>query len=58
MLGFIAGLSFFASIALAAPIVRLERTILPETNSLYDLGTSTQSWRDVFLNSLCLSSIC
>lgn len=36
------------SIAYAAPTYRIERTILPETDSTYELGTSTKSWLRVF----------
>lgn len=37
-----------SSIAYAAPTYRIERTILPETDSTYELGTSTKSWFRVF----------
>lgn len=40
----------------AAPLYRLERTILPETDSTYDLGTSTQAWRSFYANQICLTA--
>ena len=39
---------------LGAPNTQLiyQKTILPVTDNIYDLGTSTQAWRDIFTNSL------
>lgn len=36
--------------------LRLERTIIPETDSIYDLGTSTRAWRDGYFDQLCLTA--
>lgn len=43
---------------LAAPIFRVERTLLPETNNAFELGTSTRQWLRVFTESLCLNGDC
>lgn len=45
-------------VALSAPYYRQERTILPITDSLYDLGTSTKAWRDLYVDQICLSADC
>lgn len=41
---------------LGGPIVRLERTMLPETDSLYDLGTTTKAWREGWFDTLCFTA--
>lgn len=55
-------LSFLAIIiavpVFAAPIFRTERTILPEANNTYELGTSTRQWLRVFTETLCLDNDC
>jgi len=43
-------------VALAAPYFNYQRTILPETNNGFDLGTSTAIWRNLFLTNLRLST--
>lgn len=43
-------------ISYGAPIMSQERTLIPETDSLYDLGTSTKAWREVWLDRLCLTA--
>jgi len=43
---------------LGAPTLTQQRTILPETDNLYDLGTSTKYWRDLFVNEICLAGDC
>lgn len=42
--------------AQAAPIMRLERTLIPETDSLYDLGTTTQAWREAWFDRVCFTA--
>jgi hypothetical protein len=44
--------------ALAAPIYRVERTLLPETTNTYELGTSSKQWLRVFTETLCLNGSC
>lgn len=39
-----------------APQYRLERTLLPEADSAYDLGTSSRAWRQVFADEFCLTA--
>lgn len=43
---------------LAAPYFTYQRTLLPETNNAFDLGTSTAVWRDLFVTQICLSGDC
>ena len=47
-----------AGVVIAAPSYRIERTLLPETDSAYELGTSTRAWLRVFSDELCLASDC
>ena len=45
----------------AAPIYRVERSILPETTSTYFLGSttpSTVSWKGIITDQLCLGGVC
>src|SRR3990167_3301704 len=44
------------NVAYAAPYFRQEATIVPITNNLYDLGTTTRSWRNLYVNSITASS--
>ena len=39
---------FFASIVIAAPSLIYQRTLLPEADNTYDLGTSTLRWRNIY----------
>lgn len=55
--GIIATLGF-ATVAFGAPSYRIERTILPETDSTYELGTSTRAWLRGFFDELCLNGDC
>jgi hypothetical protein len=51
-LGILVVLLFALPIILfAAPILRYDRTILPEADNLYDLGTTSLKWRNIFVNS-------
>lgn len=45
----------FAFLAFAAPIVNYTRTQIPETDSLFDIGTSTQAYREGWFDELCLT---
>jgi len=56
LIGLIIGLFFVGGFAFAAPTVLYQRTILPETTTLYDLGTSTKVWRDLFIKNIILST--
>lgn len=44
-------------LALGAPATQLiyQKTIIPVSNSTYDLGTTTQNWRNVYFDKVCLS---
>lgn len=56
-----AGITLAAGTALAAPLSIIQKTILPETNEAYELGTSTPSmrqWLRVFTETLCLDGDC
>lgn len=55
---YILGLLFlgFAGVAYAAPSFVFQRTILPEVDSYYELGTSTRAWLRVFSDTFCLTS--
>lgn len=46
------------SVAHAAPSYIFQPTILPQTDSLFDLGTSTRAWRNIFTDRLCLGGDC
>lgn len=54
---FIIGFLLLIAVAsvFAAPISRLERNILPETDSTYDLGTTSPAWFHVYSDQLCLT---
>jgi hypothetical protein len=48
-------LQFFTTteeIKLGAPSYRIERTIFPETDSTYDLGTTTKRWRTGYFDTI------
>ena len=47
------------SVAFSAPTSRFDRTILPETNNTYDLGSSALKWRSIYANlsSGCIESV-
>jgi hypothetical protein len=40
------------AIFLAAPNFRLERTLLPEASSTYDIGSSTREWRALYVDDI------
>lgn len=46
------------SIAYAAPIYRIERTIIPDVTGRWELGTSTATWYRGFFDNLCLAGDC
>ena len=50
-------LFFVASVAHAAPSTTFSRTIIPETDSAFDLGTTTQAWRNLYVDNLVVPSI-
>lgn len=49
-------MSLGVSVAEAAPAYTVSRTILPETNSTYDLGTSSKKWLRMFTDYFYASS--
>lgn len=51
-------LLFVGAIAWAAPTYTLMRSILPELDSTYELGTSTRAWLRVTTDELCLAGDC
>ena len=46
------GFLSFVGVAYAAPNLIYQRSILPETTNLYDIGTSTAIWNGVFTNAI------
>lgn len=44
----LAGLGLFANIAFAAPSFTTSRTIVPETNNFYELGSLTLGWNKIY----------
>ena len=46
-----------AEIAYGAPVARLERTLIPETDVLYDLGTTTKRWRYLYTQTASTSAL-
>ena len=49
---FILGSLFFATFAYSAPSIIYQRTIIPERDNAFDLGTSTQKWRNIYGTTL------
>lgn len=49
------GILGFAGTAFALPYYSSQQTLLPFLNISYDLGTTTQSWRDLFVRQICFS---
>jgi len=45
-------------IASAAPGWIYQRTILPETDQAFDLGTTTQQWRDIYTKNITVTGTC
>ena len=48
----------FANVAYAAPTARYDRTIIPETTSTYELGTSLKTWLTGYFDNICLGGVC
>jgi hypothetical protein len=42
----------------AAPTLRYDRTILPETDSLYSLGSALKAWLKIYADEICLAGDC
>lgn len=42
-------------IAIGAPTFRIERTILPEADNTYDLGSASKIWNDFFIENITAS---
>lgn len=51
----IALILFIAQGVFAAPSFRIERTLLPEVDSAYELGTSTRAWLRINADEVCLT---
>ena len=49
------GSLLYFGVAFAAPTIIYQRTILPEVDSTYELGTSTQAWLRANVDELCLT---
>lgn len=45
-------------VALAAPYYTFTKTIVPESNNGFDIGTSTAVYRNAYITNLCLSADC
>lgn len=58
LIGFLLGISIVARIAYAAPVFNYSRTVIPETNTTYDLGSSTpvKLWNNIYTNNLLVNS--
>lgn len=56
----VALIAFFLSVGIvqSAPTYRLERTIFPDLDSTYELGTTTRAWLNIATDNLCLSGTC
>lgn len=52
------GLVFGAAIVHAAPGVVYQTTLLPLSDNLYDLGTSSDRWRNLYVNNVTVSGTC
>lgn len=52
------GMFLTTLVAMAAPSFSFQRTLIPETDSTYDLGTLLKAWRTVFTDELCLTGDC
>lgn len=53
------GILFFGStIAWAAPQVVYQVTILPNSDNAFDLGTSTDAWRNIYTHNLTVTGTC
>jgi hypothetical protein len=52
------GVLGLATTALAAPNYRIERTILPETTAIYELGTTTKTWYRGYFDGICFAADC
>lgn len=48
----------FVNVAYAAPTARYDRTIIPETASTYELGTSLKTWLTGYFDNICLGGVC
>lgn len=55
LLGFLLGLGLLAGVAYAAPLFNYSRSIYPETDSNYTLGTTTKAWLSVISDEFCLT---
>jgi hypothetical protein len=44
--------------ALGAPYMAQQRTIVPETTDMYELGTTSREWLRTFTQTLCLNGDC
>ena len=51
-------LTFMATIAYAAPVLTILRNVLPETDSTYEIGTSSRAWLNIYTDQLCLAGDC
>lgn len=49
---------FFSTVAFAAPLYVFQKTIIPEIDSTYTLGTTTKAWLNIYTDEVCLAGDC
>lgn len=49
---------FFSTVAFAAPLYIFQKTIIPEIDSTYTLGTTTKAWLNIYTDEVCLAGDC
>jgi hypothetical protein len=55
---FLSVVFYYQFIATAAPNANILRNVLPETDVMYDLGTSTKRWNSISTNNITISGTC
>lgn len=58
LLYFLLGAVFFGTVAFAAPITTSQVTLLPVSNNQFDLGTSTDIWRNLYVGNITVTGTC
>lgn len=58
--GFFVGLGLFTlyGIAHAAPLYTYHKSLIPELDSTYELGTSTKAWLKAYFDEVCIAGDC
>lgn len=57
-LGIVLGSFLMAGIAVAAPSFIFQPSIIPQTDSLYTLGTTSRAWLNIHTDQICLAGDC